>query len=64
MSAGDLCQPGGPDGEGQAIGQARKPRGESKAKGLSNFQEYDADYRVSKQAKIERAAIAADPAQA
>jgi hypothetical protein len=28
------------------------------------FQEYDADYRASKQAKIEQAAMAADPAQA
>jgi hypothetical protein len=28
LSAGDLCQPSGPDGEGQAGGQARNPRGE------------------------------------
>ena len=29
LSAGDLCRPSGPDGEGQARGQARKARGES-----------------------------------
>ena len=28
LSAGDLCQPSGPDGEGQAKGQARSARGE------------------------------------
>jgi hypothetical protein len=28
LSAGDLCQPSGPDGEGQARGQARNARGE------------------------------------
>jgi hypothetical protein len=28
LSAGDLCQPSGPDGEGQARGQARSARGE------------------------------------
>ena len=28
MSAGDLCQPSGPDGEGQARGQSRNARGE------------------------------------
>jgi len=28
LSAGDLCQPSGPDDEGQARGQARKARGE------------------------------------
>ena len=27
LSAGDLCQPSGPDGEGQAEGQARNSRG-------------------------------------
>jgi hypothetical protein len=37
--------------------------GESK-QGSAAFQEYDADYWASKQAKIEQAAIAADPAQA
>ncbi len=28
LSAGDLCQPSGPDGEGQAEGQARCAHGE------------------------------------
>jgi len=28
VDPGDLCQPSGPDGEGQARGQARKARGE------------------------------------
>jgi hypothetical protein len=28
LSAGDLCQPSGPDGEGQARGQARNAHGE------------------------------------
>jgi len=28
VDPGDLCQPGGPDGEGQAGGQARDARGE------------------------------------
>ncbi len=28
LTPGDLCQPSGPDGEGQARGQARKARGE------------------------------------
>ncbi len=28
LSTGDLCRPGGPDGEGQARGQARNARGE------------------------------------
>jgi len=28
LSAGDLCRPSGPDGEGQARGQARNARGE------------------------------------
>jgi len=37
--------------------------GESE-QGSAAFQEYDADYWASKQAKIEQAAIAADPAQA
>jgi hypothetical protein len=31
LSAGDLCQPSGPDGEGQATGQARNARGETSA---------------------------------
>lgn len=35
--------------------------GESE-QGSPAFQEYDADYRASKQAKIEQAAMAADPA--
>ncbi len=30
MSAGDLCQPSGPDGKGQAKGQARNARGEQR----------------------------------
>jgi hypothetical protein len=34
------------------------------AQGSAAFQEYDADCWASKQAKIEQAAIAADPAQA
>ena len=29
LPPGDLCQPSGPDGEGQATGQARFARGES-----------------------------------
>ena len=37
--------------------------GESE-QGSAALQEYDADYRASKQAKIEQAATAADPAQA
>jgi len=37
--------------------------GESE-QGSAAFQEYDADYWASKRAKIEQAAIAADPAQA
>ena len=37
--------------------------GESEQRSAA-FREYDADYRTSKQAKVERAAIAADPAQA
>jgi hypothetical protein len=37
--------------------------GESE-QGSAAFQEYDADYRASKQAKIEQAAMAADPAHA
>jgi hypothetical protein len=32
VDPGDLCQPSGPDGEGQAIGQARTARGELKTK--------------------------------
>ena len=32
--------------------------------GSAAFQEYDADYWASKHAKIEQAAIAADPTQA
>ena len=35
LSAGDLCQPSGPDGEGQAGGQARNMRGEPFAHSLS-----------------------------
>jgi len=31
LSAGDLCQPSGPDDEGQAKGQARRARGEPRA---------------------------------
>ena len=34
------------------------------AQGRAAFQEYDADYWASKHAKIEQAAIAADPTQA